>query len=374
MLDFSDLIDPALIMKNTLFSLLFLACLGPLTAADKVAGGPFVVNVTARTATVVWILQSDDAVMKSADGSEVHTAPLLHAESVRFTGLKAGMSYDYQVPGNPDLKGTFKTPLAGEGQFEFVVYGDTRTRHDVHRKVIAALLQHCHPDFAVQTGDLVNDGDDPALWPIFFDIERDLLRQVAYYPALGNHERHSHNYSDFMQAAPYYSFNWGNAHFAILDTDLGNAALSEVARQTYWKEQTDWLAADLQKNQKAAFRFVAGHHPPMTAVSNRQGDNPHMIALTPMLEQYHVTAAFFGHDHNYQHYLKNGIHYVITGGGGAPLYDVDKPPVGITQKAVSTENFVRVRVDGTKAHVEAITPEGKTIDDFELEGKPGGAL
>jgi hypothetical protein len=53
---------------------------------------------------------------------------------------------------------------------------------------------------------------------------------------------------------------------------------------------------------------------------------------------------------------------------------VDKPPVGITQKAVSTENFVRVRVDGKKAHVEAITPEGKTIDDFELEGKPGGAL
>lgn len=226
----------------------------------------------------------------------------------------------------------------------------------------------------VQTGDLVNDGDDPALWPIFFDIERDLLRQVVYYPALGNHERHSHNYSDFMQAAPYYSFNWGNAHFAILDTDLGNAAPSELARQTYWKEQTEWLADDLQKNQKAAFLFVAGHHPPMTAVASRQGDNPHMIALTPMLEQYHVTAAFFGHDHNYQHYLKNGIHYVITGGGGAPLYDVDKPPVGITQKVVSTENFVRIRVDGKKAHVEAITPEGKTIDEIELVGKPGGAL
>jgi hypothetical protein len=25
---------------------------------------------------------------------------------------------------------------------------------------------------------------------------------------------------------------------------------------------------------------------------------------------YHVTAAFFGHDHNYQHYLKEGIHYI----------------------------------------------------------------
>jgi hypothetical protein len=355
-------------MKKTLVSLLFLAGLAPLAAADKVVGGPLVVNVTARTATVVWIVQSDEAVMKTADGSEVHNAPLLHSESVRFTGLKAGNSYQYEVPGRPDLKGSFKTAPTGEGQFEFVVYGDTRTRHDVHRKVIAALLDHCHPDFAVQTGDLVNDGGDPALWPIFFDIEHDLLRQVAYYPALGNHERHSHNYADFMQAAPYYSFNWGNAHFAILDTDLGNAALSEVARQTYWKEQTDWLAADLAKNQKAAFRFVAGHHPPMTAVSNRQGDNPHMIALTPLLEQYHVTAAFFGHDHNYQHYLKNGIHYVITGGGGAPLYDVDKPPQGITQKVMSTENFVRVRVDGKKVHIEAITPDGATIDDFGVEG------
>src|ERR1017187_4853516 len=106
-------------MNNTLVSLLFLAWLSPLVAADKVVGGPLVVNVTARTATVVWIVQSDEAVMKTADGSEVHNAPPLHSESVRFTGLKAGTSYEYQVPGRPELTGSFKTPPAGEGQFEF---------------------------------------------------------------------------------------------------------------------------------------------------------------------------------------------------------------------------------------------------------------
>jgi hypothetical protein len=47
---------------------------------------------------------------------------------------------------------------------------------------------------------------------------------------------------------------------------------------------------------------------------------------------------------------------------------VDKPPQGITQKVAKTENFVRVRVDGKKAHVEAITPDGATIDDFSVEG------
>ena len=93
-----------------------------------------------------------------------------------------------------------------------------------------------------------------------------------------------------------------------------------------------------------------------------------MTALTPMFEKYHVTAALFGHDHNYQHYLQNGIHYVVTGGGGAPLYDVNKPPPGITQKVVSVENFVSVSVDGKSAHVRAISIEGRVLDEFDLAG------
>ena len=91
-------------------------------------------------------------------------------------------------------------------------------------------------------------------------------------------------------------------------------------------------------------------------------------ALTPMFEKYHVSAAFFGHDHNYQHYLKNGIHYVVTGGGGAPLYDVDKPAAGITVKVVKTENFVTVKVDGKSAHIEAIAVDGTKLDQIDIHG------
>ena len=76
-------------------------------------------------------------------------------------------------------------------------------------------------------------------------------------------------------------------------------------------------------SQTADFRFVIGHHPPITAVGRRQSDNAYMTALIPMFEKYKLTAGFFGHDHNYQHFLQNGIHYYITGGGGAPLYPVD---------------------------------------------------
>jgi hypothetical protein len=91
-----------------------------------------------------------------------------------------------------------------------------------------------------------------------------------------------------------------------------------------------------------------------------------MTALEPLFEKYKVSAGFFGHDHNYQHYLKDGVHYFITGGGGAPLYDVDFPPAGIVKKVESTENFVSVRVTAGKAHLEAFKPNGDSIDISDL--------
>jgi hypothetical protein len=81
-----------------------------------------------------------------------------------------------------------------------------------------------------------------------------------------------------------------------------------------------------------------------------------------------VSAGFFGHDHNYQHYLKNGIHYLIAGGGGAPLYDVDKPPQDILQKVERIENFVKVSVDGKTAHFQAIAIDGRTLEEFDIHG------
>ncbi len=117
---------------------------------------------------------------------------------------------------------------------------------------------------------------------------------------------------------------------------------------------------------------MVGHHPPFTAVSNRQGDNPHISALVPMMEKYTVTAMLNGHDHNYQRYEKKGVQYVTTGGGGAPLYDVDLPPAYITKKVEKTENFVLIKVNGSHASVEAIAMDGRVIDKFDLGVVPMG--
>jgi hypothetical protein len=344
---------------------------GPRLAAEpaggeKVVGGPYVVNAGQRSATLMWVVQTGQVSVGAEPGKLDKTVPVLRAEKAVLNGLSPGMTYRYEAfPGDAG-KGSFKTAPSGAAQFQFVVYGDTRTRHDVHRSVIDGVLKYANPDFVMHTGDLVENGSDSSLWPIFFDAERELLRKAAIFPALGNHERHAKNYDDYMDAKPYYSFSWGSAHFAVIDSDLGNVGATQADKDAYWREQTRWLQDDLEKAQKSDFRFVFAHHPPMTAVKRRQGDNPHMTALEPLFQKYRVAAGFFGHDHNYQHYLENGIHYFVTGGGGAPLYDVDAPPDGITRKVESTENFVVVKVDGKKALIEAKKPNGETLDVTEL--------
>ncbi len=355
-------------LKTITISLLLAA---NASGAESIIGGPAAVNVTTKQATVVWIVEHDHATLKAKGSEEARVAPSLHVEKVTYSGLKPGTVYEYEIPGTPGRKGSFKTAPAADQPYEFVVFGDTRSRHEVHQHVVDAILKYSQPEFVLHSGDLVADGSDSGLWPFFFNIEKNLLSKAAFFPALGNHERNSREFYEFFQvgATPYYSFNWGNAHFTVLNSDIGNAATSPAARETFWDEQTKWLEEDLKTNQKAAYRFVMAHHPPITAVSRRQESNPRMTALMPMFEQYHVTAGFFGNDHNYQHYEKNGIPYLVSGGGGAPLYDVDVPPAGITKKVVKIENFLTVSVQGKQAHIEAIAIDGSKLDEMDLVAK-----
>jgi hypothetical protein len=352
------------------FVLGFIVCAAALVAKaadEKIVGGPYAVQVSARGATVVWVVETAQVTVQAA-GQPVRTSPAFRVEKTTLTGLAPNTQYSYEVA-NKSLKGSFKTAPTPDQPYNFVLYGDNRTRHDVHKNVIAQLLKHGIPDFIVQTGDMVEDGTNNSLWPIFFDIERDLLRQTAIFPSLGNHERNAQDYYDFFPGThAYYSFNWGNSHFAVINSDIGNAAATKSEKDAFWAAQVKWLEEDLAATQAAEYRFVVAHHPPYTAVTSRQGNNAHMTALVPMFEKYRVSAALFGHDHNYQHYLKNGIHYIVCGGGGAPLYDVNTPPKDITQKVESIENFVKVSVNGKTAKFQSIAIDGRTVDEFEIKG------
>lgn len=338
---------------SLLVLLLFVACANPAGTGTELIGGPAVVRVTGDSATVVWIVRNHEG---SSGGEPFQVI------RKSYSGLKPGATLTVQEDGLP-ATGQFKMPPAGPAEFEFVVFGDTRTRDAVHRRVVEAILKQTTPDFVLHTGDLVADGREADQWPVFFEIENPLLRRAAFFAALGNHEHNSRYFYQFFDLdRPYYSFDWGQAHFVVLMSDRANWAADEPARQRLWAEQLRWLEEDLAQAQQKAFRFAMMHHPPFTAVKRRQGSPNPTQDMVPLFEKYRVQAVFCGHDHNYQHHVVRGVHYIVTGGGGAPLYPVDAPLAGITRYVNSTEHYVRVRVQPARAVIEAVALNGTLLE------------
>lgn len=261
-----------------------------------------------------------------------------------------------------------------KGPFLFIVYGDTRSRHDVHQKVVDRIRAD-KPDFILHTGDLVANGRNPEDWHKFFEIEADLLRDIPLYPTLGNHERNAPAYFKYFTFpngdGHHYSFDWGMAHFAVIDSnEVGD---SKEEKDAFRQRELTWLREDLRAIGQP-LKFVMFHHPLYTVIGRRKGSAAELAGqIEPVLVEGGVTAVFSGHDHNYQHHVHDGIHYIVAGGGGAPLYGVNPNSETVVASA-KIENYVRVRVDGNRAHVEAVDLAGNLLDSFELKGAIGSPI
>ena len=227
-------------MRNHI--VVFLCAASAAFAADKLAGGPYVVYPAAGTATVGWVVEADTVSVSGASGAS-RRVPVLQSHKITLTGLRPGETMKYEIPDLPglaaaDRSGSFKVPPRGTAPVNFVVFGDTRSRDALHRKVVEAIAR-TEPDFVVHTGDLVADGYDLQQWPNFFAIEKDLLRKTVFFPVLGNHERDNARFYEFFDVkTPYYSFDWGGVHVVCIDSDVDNLAHSEAARERFWTEQT----------------------------------------------------------------------------------------------------------------------------------------
>jgi hypothetical protein len=232
-------------------------------------------------------------------------------------------------------------------------------------------------DFALHTGDLVADGEEPEQWDTFFDIEQPLLERIPIYPTVGNHDEYEGDAQLFREtfALPnnelYYSFDWGGAHFTVLDSHVHTELLCE--QDDNWiagcfdEEQLAWLEEDLATacaREETEMIFVAVHDGPYSSKDSRDG-NEQMRVLMPLFAEYGVTAVFSGHDHYYERGLSDhGIPYIVSAGAGASLYEIgepnDAPHTVLFNESV--HHWVKVSVIGDKVKLATRTPEGTLID------------
>ena len=153
----------------------------------------------------------------------------------------------------------------------------------------------------------------------------------------------------------WYTFDYGNARFVCLQVD-GSARFTPYSEQYAWLEET--LATNVQP-----WLFVGFHVPPYTSVYDRL-EGTVRRTLTPLFERYGVDVVLNGHKHNYERNEVNGITYVVTAGGGAPLYAMqEREP---TQAAFAlAHHFVLLEIDGHHLRAMAISSAGEVLDEFE---------
>jgi len=395
-------VPPRVILLWVILLIVFAALMhavAPWILPARIIEGPLVQAVGPRSATLVWYLtrpaRCDVVVTIDGEGRgyPVHSAGRRCV--AHLDGLEPGSVYPYQIRTGQRLLTrdlSLRTGAPAGQRFTFLVFGDSgmgsRAQYLLAREMLASQPP---PDFILHTGDIVYPAGERTLYEErFFAPYRALLASIPLWPCLGNHDVRSDG------AAPAYEevfvvpdngpaglppkhnywFNHASCRVAVID--------SNADEKTLRAHVAPWILS-VMSPRDARWKFVALHHPPYTA-GKYPPDATIQDTLVPVFEEAGVDVVFSGHDHNYQrtHPLRagqvvqpgDGIAYIVTGAGGAKLYDLrppDQRPSWIAAADDQHHSFTQVTVEDGQLTVRQIARGGSILDEFVLrkETAPG---
>jgi len=311
-------------------------------AGPTVTRGPYLQMGTPTSVVVRWrtSAQSDSSVCYGTDPLnlspcvDVGTTTTEH--SVTVSGLTPDTRYYYSI-------GTTTQVLAGGGPNHFFitspvpgtsrptriwVIGDSGTA-DAN----AAAVRDAYFTFTgglytalwLMLGDNAYPlGADEDYQAAVFNMYPTLLRQTVLWPTLGNHEAYSSDsptqtgpYFDMFTlptqgeagglasgTEAYYSFDYGNIHFVVLDSYETSASPSGL--------MMTWLQNDLASNTQP-WVVAYWHHPPYSKGGHDSDTSNHLKKMRekalPILEAHGVDLVLSGHSHSYERSFLIDGHY-----------------------------------------------------------------
>lgn len=279
--------------------------------------------------------------------------------------------------------------------FSFDVYGDirfmetsnTKDSDPVRRKMLVQKIANDKPAFLLITGDIVANGSSASQWEVF-DSETGPLKNdpVHIYPALGNHDLRGDqntaldNYFKrfpYLQHSRYYAVRADNVMVFTLDSELDHPGGAEM---TWFDKQIDSLPDGVQ------FVVVQLHHPPLTRSRDSLFGGGHSPRgqeenMADFLESRAAKsrAKFIvvaGHVHNYERYERNGVMYVVTGGGGATPYMIPRQNNDAYRDPGPTYHYCHfdvvpghIAMHMVKLVLDGNKPTWQERDSFEMSAK-----
>lgn len=319
-----------------------------------------------------------------------------YQHEVTVSGLASNTRYSYQVlMDGTELaggSGAFRTalPKGATSSVTFAAFGDSGTGSPGQRAVRDQLARDSF-DFALVLGDVAQGvGSYGEYENYFFRVYRDLVRNIPFIPLIGNHDNITNLGRPFLDVFDlprngssgrierYFSFDYGNAHFVVLDTSLVDQIMA------------DWLNADLAATTQqwtiVAMHWQAfgeGSDHPITESTATQIRS----LLSPIFQTYGVDLVLNGNNAMYGRSVPltdaqpawpyatattveaGGVVYVTAGGGGDweldPAYkdSFHQAPDGAT---FSAYHYVKVTISGCVLMLQAVDAAGQVRDTYTI--------
>lgn len=250
--------------------------------------------------------------------------------------------------------------------------------------------------FFINMGDLVDNGEDASQWDAWFTAVEPMIEDIPFVGVMGNHETYNLQWQvrepkvylslfDFP-AVPqrednnrYYSFDYNDVHFVVLDTQLAERPEAERA-QALAREEA-WLRQDLATT-KARWKVVLMHKDTLRYPNTKRLDTVPGItdmgyAFMPIFDAYHVDAVVSAHYHMYRRrgHIKDfkrdesGPLYIISGVAGDVRYATlwkSHPLDTFVSPYPAEANYIILTKTDDRLTFEAYLPNGTKFDEVQV--------
>ncbi len=247
--------------------------------------------------------------------------------------------------------------------YKFIVWGDSQFQNPEVFEEIVKESELLKPDFVVHVGDMIHGytydiNNARRQWKRFEKQISPLT--VPFYPTPGNHDVTTKEIQPAYEETwgkdkLYYSFDYKNSHFIILNVFL------DQQFDTIPNNEYEWLKNDLEKAKDADNIFLSFHSP---LYLNKKYD---WKPVHELLTRYNVKGIFTGHYHIYDYRMMDSIPYFCINSSGNMEFE--------NHLAGRTHGFLYVTVNGKKVDYAFITkgeiyaPDAVKPDEYKRSPK-----
>lgn len=256
-------------------------------------------------------------------------------------------------------KGEGEILKPGGEEWSFIVVGDPRSGYDIYAMLIDWIVKiRPTPVFAILSGDLITNQGNLSEWREFLHCSKPLADRMLFYTVVGNHDVNSVEtesiYKDQVRMPgneTYYSFAHGNYYFIVLDTEVPGEINSISNRQMAW------LEGELIANSPGRRFFIFMHRPLFPQGGHLGEDLDNADQLQELFKTFTGTIVFAAHEHQFLKQYKDGVWYIISGGGGAPLHH---------KNGGDYHHFTKVSIYPARINIKTAGIHGEIIADFDI--------